>query len=231
MLCTYSLEHSGLCTILQALTKSAYFWPLAREIVRWQKLYILPWSKISSTSPSDLILQPKQRLEVQLTHTDFATGTNAGRIFMFFIRLREILRNLLFDNNVRFHHKLWLGSTSPPYSVFWPYSTPWVLHNPNKLYRTNMVLNSCLRNKHSAEGPELENLTFPFWLIVLFQLTCANRKDEQRPKAHSNRSPSPWLSVWEGLIFKVRGCSIGVGLLQRMCLCVCCPSWSQQHLH
>lgn len=89
----------------------------------------------------------------------------------------------------------------------------------------------CLRNKHSAEGPELENLTFPFWLIVLFQLTCANRKDEQRPKAHSNRSPSPWLSVWEGLIFKVRGCSIGVGLLQRMCLCVCCPSWSQQHLH
>lgn len=234
MLCTYSLEHSGLCTVLQALTKSAYFWPLARETVRWQKLYILPWSKISTTSPSDLILQPKQRLEVQLTHTDFATGTNGGRIFTFFIWLRKIPRNLLFDNNVKFHHKLWLSNTVSSSLSFLALQHTMNTYFITPTSCTGLTWSSspiCLRNEHSAEGPELENLTFPSWLIVLFQLTCANRKDEQRPKAHPIRSPSPWLSVWEGLIFKVRGCSIGAGLLKHMCFCVCCPSWSLQHLH
>lgn len=193
MLCTYSLEHPGLCTVLQAFTTSAYFWPLAREIVRWQKLYILPWSKISTTPPSDLILQPKQRPEVRLAHTALATGTNAGRIFTFSIWWRKI------TNSVKYHHKPWHSNTASSLLGFLA-----LQHTTNTYFITPTSCAGltwcwhpvCLRNKLRAEGPELGNLTFPSWLTVLFQLTCANRKDEQRPKAHPICSPSPWPSVW-----------------------------------
>lgn len=192
MLCTYSLEHPGLCTVLQAFTTSAYFWPLAREIVRWQKFYILPWSKISTTPPSDLILQP--------TKTGGAIGTysscNWNQCWKNIYVLHLMEEN---TNSVKYHHKPWHSNTASSLLGFLA-----LQHTTNTYFITPTSCAGltwcwhpvCLRNKLRAEGPELGNLTFPSWLTVLFQLTCANRKDEQRPKAHPICSPSPWPSVW-----------------------------------
>lgn len=201
--------------------------------MRWWKLYILSWSKISTISlQSYLTLQPKWRLRVQSANTDFAAGTSAERMFTFFIRLRKIPRKLLFDNSFITNHDI--GIESPPYSVFLTHGTQWILHNPNKLCRMNAMLKSCacLRSKHSSEGPELSNLTSPLWLTVLIQLTCANREDEQSPKAPSLPSPGPVvLCEQQGFVFKARGCSTGAGSVQaHMVLCLLFLR-SLQHVH
>lgn len=98
----------------------------------------------------------------------------------------------------------------------------------------NAMLKSCacLRSKHSSEGPELSNLTSPLWLTVLIQSTCANREDEQSPKAPSLPSPGPVvLCEQQGFVFKARGCSTGAGSVQaHMVLCLLFL-WSLQHVH